>query len=222
MGGLPRLKLFLRFDRFDRFVSALLLAPRDHINAKIRSDIHALLAKAFNGRTIRLRGGGGRKPAGAAALTSSAAMKGRCRKSMCVTLERQIAAMIIPGTKRWPMQCAPAWAAAKVPPWCDWRRCSPRFSPGYRDNFPAHEGARDLDMLQEWSPPGRAECCAPAPGASAKAMPHRRCALKLYVLGEVLPLSASLPVFENLGLKVIAEDSYPCPSTPMAAGGRKR
>jgi glutamate dehydrogenase len=33
--------------------------------------------------------------------------------------------------------------------------------------------------------------------------------LKLYVLGDVLPLSASLPVFENLGLKVIAEDSYP-------------
>ena len=33
--------------------------------------------------------------------------------------------------------------------------------------------------------------------------------LKLYVLGEVLPLSASLPVFENLGLRVIAEDSYP-------------
>ena len=29
------------------------------------------------------------------------------------------------------------------------------------------------------------------------------------MLGEVLPLSASLPVFENLGLKVIAEDSYP-------------
>ena len=33
--------------------------------------------------------------------------------------------------------------------------------------------------------------------------------LKLYVLGEVLPLSASLPVFENLGLKVIAEDTFP-------------
>ncbi len=42
-----------------------------------------------------------------------------------------------------------------------------------------------------------------------RAKPRRRCRLKLYVLGEVLPLSASLPVFENLGLKVIAEDSYP-------------
>ena len=38
---------------------------------------------------------------------------------------------------------------------------------------------------------------------------HSALRLKLYVLGEVLPLSASLPVFENLGLKVIAEDAYP-------------
>ena len=38
---------------------------------------------------------------------------------------------------------------------------------------------------------------------------HSALRLKLYVLGEVLPLSVSLPVFENLGLKVIAEDAYP-------------
>jgi glutamate dehydrogenase len=50
MGGLPRLKLFLRFDRFDRFVSALLLAPRNQIDAKLQAEIHVLLAKAFNGR----------------------------------------------------------------------------------------------------------------------------------------------------------------------------
>ena len=50
---------------------------------------------------------------------------------------------------RWPMRCAPAMAAAKARP--GWRRCAPRFSPGYRDNFPAHEGARDLATLEELS-----------------------------------------------------------------------
>ena len=68
MGGLPRLKLFLRFDRFDRFVSALLLAPRDQINAKIRADIHALLAKAFNGRTSAFEAAVDDSAAGAAAF----------------------------------------------------------------------------------------------------------------------------------------------------------
>src|ERR1019366_7675746 len=38
---------------------------------------------------------------------------------------------------------------------------------------------------------------------------HSALRLKLYVLGEVLPLSVSLPIFENLGLKVIAEDAFP-------------
>src|SRR3569832_658388 len=38
---------------------------------------------------------------------------------------------------------------------------------------------------------------------------HNALRLKLYVLGEVTQLSDSLPIFENLGLKVIAEDSFP-------------
>src|SRR5579871_2179528 len=50
LGGRPKIKLFLRFDRFDRFVSVLLFAPRDNINGELREKIHAILAKAFNGR----------------------------------------------------------------------------------------------------------------------------------------------------------------------------
>ena len=34
LGGRPKVRLFLRFDRFDRFVSALLFAPRDHITGE--------------------------------------------------------------------------------------------------------------------------------------------------------------------------------------------
>jgi glutamate dehydrogenase len=51
LGGRPKVRLFLRFDRFDRFVSALLFAPRDHVNLVVRARIHAILAQALNGRT---------------------------------------------------------------------------------------------------------------------------------------------------------------------------
>ncbi len=37
LGGRPKVRLFLRFDRFDRFASALLFAPRDHLNAGARA-----------------------------------------------------------------------------------------------------------------------------------------------------------------------------------------
>ena len=67
LGGLPRLKLFLRFDRFDRFVSALLLAPRDHINPRCAT--HPCPAgQGLQRPHLRLRRGDRRQRAGADAL----------------------------------------------------------------------------------------------------------------------------------------------------------
>ena len=64
LAGLPRVKLFLRFDRFDRFASALLFAPRDHMTAQGRERIHQILATALNGRTSAAEVAAGRRPAG--------------------------------------------------------------------------------------------------------------------------------------------------------------
>jgi len=205
MGGLPRLKLFLRFDRFDRFVSALLVAPRDQINAKIRGDIHALLAKALDGRTSAFE----------AAVDESPLVRlhfiigrndGPLPKVEVRALEQQISALIT----TWDDHLADAMCAAHGRGEGPSRLAAlaPRFSPGYRGAFPAHEGARDLAALEALAAAGdglnlRASVWhREGDGASALRM-------KLYVLGEVLPLSACLPVFENLGLKVIGEDSFP-------------
>ena len=205
MGGLPRLKLFLRFDRFDRFVSALLVAPRDHLTAKLRDDIHALLAKALNGRTS----------ASEASIDEGALVRlhfiigrndGPLPKVDVRELERQISALLT----TWDDHLANAMCAAhgRGQGLARLAALSPRFSPGYRGAFPAHEGAGDLAALEELA--------GASDGLNLRAGVWRRdgdaasaVRMKLYVLGEVLPLSASLPVFENLGLKVIAEDSFP-------------
>jgi len=204
MGGLPRLKLFLRFDRFDRFVSALLLAPRDHINAKSRTDIHALLAKAFNGRMSAFD----------AAPDDSALVRlhyiigrneGPLPRVDVRALERQIAQLVT----TWDDGLADAMCASlgRSEGFARLTALAPHFSPGYRDNFPAHDGARDLGVLEDIATSRDSlKLRAHVWRKEGEAAPALR--LKLYVLGEVLPLSASLPVFENLGLKVIAEDSY--------------
>ncbi len=82
------------------------------------------------------------------------------------------------------------------------------FSPGYRGSFTPTEAVHDLDEIA-----GLAKL---EDSLKIKARVYRRHAdahdalrLKLYILGDVMPLSASLPIFENLGLKVIAEDSFP-------------
>ena len=50
LGERPKVRVFLRFDRFDRFVSAFVFVPRDRYNTDVREKIHAILAKAFHGR----------------------------------------------------------------------------------------------------------------------------------------------------------------------------
>ena len=204
MGGLPRLRLFLRFDRFDRFVSAILLAPRDHVTAQIREQVHALLAKALNGRTSAFD----------AAVDESPLVRlhfiigrneGPVPKVNVRDLEQQIAALL----ETWDDALAKAVSAAQGRDGlARLAQHAPRFTPGYRSLFSAAEAVRDLTILEELT--------AAKDGLSLHARVWRKendagpaLHLKLYVLGELLPLSSSLPVFESLGLKVIAEDSFP-------------
>ncbi len=46
----PRIKLIMRRDRFDRFISAFVFIPRDQFNSDIREKFGSLLASTFNGR----------------------------------------------------------------------------------------------------------------------------------------------------------------------------
>ena len=205
LGGRPKIKLFVRFDRFDRFVSALLFAPRDNINAELREKIHALLAKAFNGRLsaaipaieesnlVRIHYIVGRNP-------------GPRPHADVKVLERQIADAI----RTWDDAFLDALSVRHGRA-DGLRRMNARavqFTPGYRTVFSAENAARDLEILESLA--------ARADGLKVEARAYRKAddahsalRLKLYVLGDVLPLSVSLPVFENLGLRVIAEDAFP-------------
>ncbi len=204
MGGLPRLKLFLRFDRFDRFVSAILLAPRDHITAKIRDAIHAYLAESLNGRTSAYDVAIDDSP-----LVRMHFIIGRNDSALpsvdVRALEQHIAGLI----ETWDDGLARALCAAHGKNQGSIRLAmrAPHFSPGYRDAFAAHDGARDLAILEDLSAADGMKLQAKVWRRIGDAGPSLR--LKLYVLGDVLPLSSSLPVFESLGLNVISEDAFP-------------
>ncbi len=205
LGGRPKVKLFLRFDRFDRFVSAILFAPRDHITGDLREKIHALLARALDGRMsasipaiddesalVRIHYIIGRNPGPRPHVD----VRG---------LEQEIADAI----KTWDDAFLEALSARHGHAE-GLRRLNARaaqFTPGYRGVFSPAEAAADLEILESLAlrQSGlKVEARAYREASDA----HSALRLKLYVLGEVLPLSVSLPIFENLGLKVIAEDAY--------------
>ena len=213
LSSLPRTRLFLRFDQFDRFASALVFAPRDRMSAQARAHVHEILAQALDGRTSAASVAVGEGP-----LVQLHYIIGRGpgpRPLVDVAgLERAIAAAL----ETWEdaltrVLCAEHGAVAGR---AMMAARAPIFSPGYRGAFKAEDAAYDLQALLALT------------GEDLKVRVHvyRRetdepaiIRLKLYVLGSVLPLSRTLPLFENCGLKAIAEDSFPV--SFLEEGGRQ-
>ena len=46
----PRTRLFVRRDKFDRFVSAFVFIPRDRFDSDVRRKVGEILAESFDGR----------------------------------------------------------------------------------------------------------------------------------------------------------------------------
>jgi glutamate dehydrogenase len=203
LGERPKVRVFARFDRFDRFVSALVYVPRDRYDTEVREKIHAILAKAFDGR----------QSAATPTIDDSMLARvhyivGRNQGPRPQVDIRELEADIRAAIRTW--EDGFADALVKEHGEADglrlFHRHADAFPARYRDAFSAEEGVRDLGEFES--------LMGARDGIKARAYrlvldPHAALRLKLYVLGSVLPLSASLPVFENLGFKVIAEDSYP-------------
>ena len=205
LGERPKVKLFVRFDRFDRFVSVIAFVPRDRYDTRIREKVHAILAHAFNGRMSEAT-----PTIGDSALARVHYIVGRNegqRPHVDIRgLEDEIRAAIM----TWDDGYLRALIAERGE--SEGRRlfqsAAATFSAGYRGIFAPEEAVKDLKELEALA--------SRKSGPPIVARAYRRhddasnaLRMKLYVLGDVLALSSSLPIFENLGFKVIAEDSFP-------------
>ena len=205
LGERPKVRVFPRFDRFDRFVSALVYVPRDRYDSKAREKIHAILAKAFNGRTTSAT-----PTVGESALARVHYIVGRNEGPRPLVDIAALEDEIRDAIRTWDDGIADALVhvhgeaeGARL-----FQARAVHFSPGYSGIFAPDEAVRDLDELER--------LLREASALKLHARVYRKAddahsvlRLKLYLLGDVLPLSASLPIFENFGLKVIAEDSFP-------------
>ena len=213
LGERPKVRLFLRFDRFDRYVSALVFIPRERYSGAVREKVHAILARAFNGRhsaampmlddesLARIHYIVGRNP-------------GPRPDADVKELESEIRAAI----RTWDDGFADAVRlehgemTGGLP-----LRYANAFPAGYRDHFTPVDAVEDLDRIE-------AVLQGKAAGGSLAAHVYGKVTdsaemlhLKLFVRGSFIPLSECLPVFENLGLKVIAEDAFAI--TPLSREG---
>ncbi|HWA02417.1 MAG TPA: NAD-glutamate dehydrogenase [Rhizomicrobium sp.] len=204
LGERPKVKIFVRFDRFDRFVSVMVYVPRDRYDTAAREKIHAILARAFNGRT--------------SASTPTIDESALSRVYYIVGRNPGPRPHVDPGVleneirealRTWDDSFAEALAGAYGETEGARLRHArdPRFSPGYTGMFGPQEALLDLAEVQTLAAQtGGLKLRARAYTSAGDARSVLR--LKLYLLDVVMPLSQSLPVFENLGMRVIAEDAF--------------
>jgi glutamate dehydrogenase len=204
LGERPKVRVFVRFDRFDRFVSALVYVPRTRYNTLAGEKIGEILERALAGRNAEMI-----PTIDEAGLARLHYVIDRTEKARPALDIRALEDAIRKAIRTWEDGFADALAArhgeAEGARLLEARKAE--FSAGYDDRFSSEVAVADLEELEALA----ARSDGPPIQARVWRKPsdeHHALRLKLYQLGEMMPLSTSLPVFENFGMNVIAEDSF--------------
>ena len=198
----PRVGLFERRDPLDRFVSVLLLLPRDQYDSELERRAGELLAQAYKGRV---------SAAYPAVLDAPLARvhyiigfsPGDHPWPDLKAVERSIAE----AARSWRTRFDAAVRAGAQPPEviaATLARYRDAFPPGYQARFDAAEALADLEVIETLGDaPVRARAYRlPSDGPT-------QFRFKLYRPGAPIPLAEVLPILENMGLKAMAEAGFP-------------
>lgn len=213
LGERPKVRLFLRFDRFDRYVSALVFIPRDRYSGTVRENVQQILLQALNGR-----------PYSATPTLDDEALA-RVHYIIIRTPgprpevdPGQIEAAIRAAIRTWDDAFADAAAAAYGDNCAAiLRRYTPAFPASYRDRFDPRETVADIAQFEELLNGQTAAAGVTAKVYKSDGDTPGTLRLKLFIRGGFVPLSECLPVFENLDLKVVAEAAFAL--TPETSAG---
>ncbi|PVY78737.1 glutamate dehydrogenase (NAD) [Cupriavidus alkaliphilus] len=196
-----RTRLFVRRDRFDRFVSCLVFVPRDKYNTDLRQKIQKLLTAAFHGTSCEFTPLLSESPLARIQLT----VRGE-PGTMPKVDTQELEARIVHASRRWQDDLAEALHESHGEEHGNrlLQRYGGSFPAGYREDYPARTAVRDIELM-EHAVRGNGMAMnlyrpiEAAPGAFR---------FKVYRAGEPIALSLSLPMLEHLGVRVDEERPY--------------
>jgi glutamate dehydrogenase len=201
LGDRRKTRVFIRRDVFGRFFSCLVFLPRENFNTDVRMKIQEILKRHLHGTTAEFN------------VRLSEALLARIhilvRSSPRDTPDYDIHAIeaeIAQATRRWDDDLKVALIATvgeeRATPLL--RAYGAAFPLAYRESVSARAAVRDIAVMQGLD--------ATRPFAVSLYRPVESDAhtlrLRVFRLGAPVPLSASLPVLENMGLEVLDEMSY--------------
>ena len=200
----PKVKLFVRADPFDRFVSALLYVPRDRYDSRLRNRAGELLAKAYGGRVSTYFPSYSDAPLARVQFIISVT-PGDHPVPDVAAIEAQIAK----AARTWndDLETAvraeihdQARAASLLASYAD------AFPAGYRDRYDAGEGFRDLTIVETLRDEDEIAVRAFRRATDSTL----RFRFKLYRRGEApARLARVTPILMDMGLSALVEEGYP-------------
>jgi glutamate dehydrogenase len=190
----PRTRVFVRRDRFDRFMSILVFVPRDRYNSSVRARVGALLADAYQGRLSAFYPLFGDAPLARVHYIIGVTPQDHREPDMEV-LEAKIAEI----TRTWE-DGVEALGEGVAPAM---GRYLAGFPAGYRESFDAGEALIDIAELEQVGDHNVRVRAYRHPGDNETVL-----RAKLYKTGDATALSAAVPIFESMGLYVESETPY--------------
>ena len=195
-----RTRLLVRADPFGRFLSCLVFLPRDHMNTRVRIEIGALLQDAFAGEVTSF------------SVQMDESVLARIhyvvRIASDATRDYDFAAIekrIETASRPWQDQFAHSLVqetgeeeGARL-----YRRYGEALRNDYREYYPARIAVHDARQMESLTRAGDVALSLYRPIEA----PANTLRFKLFHLGATVPLSDTLPMLENMGLRVIDDHS---------------
>ncbi|RMD62083.1 MAG: NAD-glutamate dehydrogenase, partial [Alphaproteobacteria bacterium] len=193
-----RIALFVRRDRFERFVSCLVFVPRDRYDTNLRLKFQSILAEAYQGSV--------------AAYTTNLSDAALARLHIIIkTTPGRIPDVSVEELERKLVEAGRSWAdrlrQALIEDCGEEKglrllhRYARAFPAAYLERFNEQAAVFDVARIEEALARGDLAMNLYRPIEAAE----NELRFKLYVRGTQVPLSDVLPMLENMGLKVISE-----------------
>ncbi len=211
----PRVKLFVRVDPFDRFVSVLLYVPRDRYDSKLRIRAGELIAKAYGGRVSAYYPSFSDSP-----LARVQFIIGMTPGDHLTPDLADIEAQIARAARTWTDDLdavVRGGVADAVRATALLSSYSDAFPVGYRDRYDAGEALTDIEVIETLGTDD--DIGVRAFRRPADSVLQFR--FKLYRFGESpARLARVTPILQDMGLSALVEEGYPV--KPAAATGDRR
>ncbi|MCF8199295.1 MAG: NAD-glutamate dehydrogenase [Sulfuritalea sp.] len=201
LGDRRKIRVFIRREAYGRYYSCLVYMPREKFNTESRLRIQEVLKRALHGQNIEFT-----VELSEATLARIHFMVRSTPREESVVDPRDVEADIVLALRDWADDLRLALNESRgeeaanelLTTYCA------AFPPAYRDTVSVRIAVRDIqamELLSEAEPLGM-RLYRPVEAGNESLR------LRVYRLGEPIPLSASLPMLENMGVSVLDEQSF--------------